>query len=81
MMVAPLPPKTTELYCPVGAVDYIEHNGLSGNLLVSLSWGEYAFWRLYPELRWHPEWRQIYHDAGGALYGRAATGNMTVFAR
>ena len=129
------PSRETKLYYPVGAVDYIEKNGLSGNLLVSLNWGQYALWRLYPrvlvapdgrydtaydarvlagalaledaqpgwqqqlrafnpdlvlvntrsrlypELRRHPEWRELYHDAGAALFGRAEAGKMTVFAR
>ncbi len=124
LTVPALPSKEAKLYYPVGAVDYIEQQGLSGNLLVSLNWGQYAFWRLYPqvlvapdgrydtaytakvladtfaiedaqpgweellraynpdlllvntrsrlypELRRCPEWREMYHDAGAALFGR-----------
>ena len=30
---------------------------MSGNLLVSLNWGEYAFWRLYPQVLVAPDGR------------------------
>lgn len=55
--VPPLPAKEAKLYYPGGAVDYIEANGLAGNLLVSLNWGEYGFWRLYPQVLVAPDGR------------------------
>ena len=36
------------MYYPVGAVDYIKKNFLSGNILTEFSWGEYLIWELYP---------------------------------
>jgi hypothetical protein len=33
---------------PVAAIDYIRAHNLSGKLLISFNWGEYALWRLYP---------------------------------
>ena len=38
----------TELYYPVGAIDFIEQRQISGKLLVEFNWGEYCLWRLYP---------------------------------
>jgi len=57
LTVPPLPAREAKLYYPVGAVDYIEAHCLSGNLLVSLNWGEYAFWRLYPQVLVAPDGR------------------------
>jgi len=57
LTVPPLPSPEAKLYYPVGAVDYIEAHGLAGNLLVSLNWGEYAFWRLYPQVLVAPDGR------------------------
>ncbi len=42
---------TARIYYPVGAVDYIRRQGLSGNLLLEFNWGEYAIWNLYPRCR------------------------------
>ena len=39
------------MYYPLGAMDYIEAYGLSGDLLIHFDWGEYALWRLYPRCR------------------------------
>jgi hypothetical protein len=47
-------PKTwakTEMYYPVGAIEYLEQHHLSGRLLVHFNWGEYCLWRLYPQCR------------------------------
>jgi hypothetical protein len=51
--VAPLPGNEVlhRVYYPVGAVDYIRRQRLSGKLLVAFNWGEYALWNLYPECR------------------------------
>jgi hypothetical protein len=40
--------KKYSMYYPVGAVDYIKKNFLSGNILTEFSWGEYLIWELYP---------------------------------
>lgn len=34
---------------PVGAVNYIKENGLSGKLASIFDWGEYLLWELYPQ--------------------------------
>jgi hypothetical protein len=36
---------------PIYAVDFLERNQLSGNLLLPFDWGEYAIWHLYPRCR------------------------------
>lgn len=36
---------------PVRAVDFIQQNGLEGNLLVPFNFGSYATWRLYPKCK------------------------------
>ncbi len=57
LTVPPLPSSGVKLYYPVGAVDYREAQGLTGNLLVSLNWGEYVFWRLPPRVLVAPDGR------------------------
>lgn len=42
---------TYSIYYPVGALDYIRREGLSGKLLLDFNWGEYAIWNLYPRCR------------------------------
>jgi hypothetical protein len=39
----------TEIYYPLGAIDYLEQHHLAGKLLVFFNWGEYCLWRLYPQ--------------------------------
>jgi hypothetical protein len=39
----------TELYYPVGAIDYLQQRHLTGKLLVYFNWGEYCLWKLYPQ--------------------------------
>ncbi len=57
-MVMPCPASSrVKLYYPVGAVDYLEAQGLTGNLLVSLNWGEYVIWRLHPRVLVAPDGR------------------------
>lgn len=34
---------------PVGAIEFIKQNDLSGNLFVPYRWGSYALWKLYPQ--------------------------------
>jgi hypothetical protein len=36
---------------PIGAVDFLKRNQVSGNLLLPFDWGEYAIWHLYPRCR------------------------------
>lgn len=49
LMGAPMRVVLAEFY-PVRAVDFIEQNGIKGNLLVPFSFGSYAIWRLYPNV-------------------------------
>jgi hypothetical protein len=48
-----LPGVETEslIYYPLGAVDYLRRQGISGNILVYFDWGEYLMWTLYPQCR------------------------------
>jgi hypothetical protein len=48
-----LPEQITQskIYYPVGAVEHIRKNHLSGNLLTEFDWGEYLIWTLYPQCR------------------------------
>ena len=43
--------KETTVYYPMGAIEYIRKNNLSGNLLTHFDWGEYAMWALYPRCK------------------------------
>jgi hypothetical protein len=36
-------------FYPVGAIEHILNNHLSGKLLTGFNWGEYALWKLYPQ--------------------------------
>ncbi len=36
---------------PVGSLEFIKQNGISGNLATTYGWGSYAFWKLYPQCR------------------------------
>jgi hypothetical protein len=36
---------------PVGSLEFIRRNGLSGNLATTFDWGSYAFWKLYPQCK------------------------------
>jgi len=36
-------------FYPVGAIEFIKQNNLSGNLFVPYRWGSYAMWKLYPQ--------------------------------
>ena len=36
---------------PTQAVDFLQRNGIRGNLAVPFTWGEYFIWKLYPEIR------------------------------
>ena len=38
----------TSMY-PVGSLEFIKQNRLSGNLLTDFNWGSYAAWKLYPQ--------------------------------
>ena len=50
---------------PSGAIDFIQANGLRGNLLVPFNWGSYALWRLFPQCRVSMDGRYegVYEDA------------------
>lgn len=36
---------------PVGSLEFIKQNNISGNLATSFGWGSYAFWKLYPQCK------------------------------
>ena len=36
---------------PTQAADFLERNGVNGNLAVPFDWGEYLIWKLYPGVR------------------------------
>lgn len=36
---------------PVGSIEFIKQNNISGNLATTYNWGSYAFWKLYPQCR------------------------------
>jgi hypothetical protein len=36
---------------PVGSMEFIKQNHISGNLATSYDWGSYAFWILYPQCK------------------------------
>jgi hypothetical protein len=36
---------------PVGSLEFIKQNGISGNLATPYEWGSYTFWKLYPQCR------------------------------
>jgi len=36
---------------PVGSMEFIKQNGLSGNLATAFDWGSYAAWKLYPSCK------------------------------
>jgi hypothetical protein len=36
---------------PVGSLEFIRQNRLSGNLATTFDWGSYAFWKLYPQCK------------------------------
>jgi hypothetical protein len=36
---------------PVGSLEFVKQNGLSGNLATSFDWGSYASWKLFPECK------------------------------
>lgn len=38
-------------YYPVGAVEFLRLNGLSGNLATPYNWGEYVLWKLAPRVK------------------------------
>jgi len=38
-------------YYPVGAIEYIQRNEISGNILTEFNWGEYVIWTSHQRLR------------------------------
>jgi hypothetical protein len=36
---------------PVGSLEFIKQNGLSGNLATAFDWGSYSSWKLYPRCK------------------------------
>jgi hypothetical protein len=36
---------------PTQAADFIQRNGIRGNMAVPFDWGEYLIWKLYPDIR------------------------------
>jgi hypothetical protein len=39
------------LFYPVGSLEFIKQNNISGNLAIPYNWGSYAFWKLYPQCK------------------------------
>jgi len=37
------------MFYPVGAVNFMKKQGLSGKILTKFEWGEYLIWELYPQ--------------------------------
>jgi hypothetical protein len=37
------------MFYPVGAVNFVKKQGLSGKILTNFKWGEYLIWELYPQ--------------------------------
>jgi hypothetical protein len=46
-----LPVPGKRYYYPVGAIEYIHRNNISGNILTDFDWGEYIIWTSYSRLR------------------------------
>lgn len=42
---------SSKMYYPLGAMEHLERNHASGNLLPTLQWGSYALWRLSPDFK------------------------------
>jgi hypothetical protein len=38
-------------FYPVGSLEFIKQNNISGNLATTFGWGSYAFWKLYPQCK------------------------------
>lgn len=36
---------------PVGSLEFIKQNNISGNLATAYGWGSYSFWKLYPQCK------------------------------
>jgi hypothetical protein len=47
-----------DFFYPVGALDYMEKNHISGNVLADSSWAGLVLWRLYPAVRTAIDGRQ-----------------------
>ncbi|MDI6743301.1 MAG: hypothetical protein QMD11_11265 [Smithella sp.] len=49
---------------PVGSLEFIRQNNISGNLATTYNWGSYAFWKLYPQCKVMLDGRyeQVYPD-------------------
>jgi hypothetical protein len=44
-------PGVSSTYYPLGAVDFMKINNLSGKILTDFEWGEYIIWEMYPECK------------------------------
>ena len=55
---------------PVAAVTLLERSGVSGNLAISFSWGEYALWHLSPRIKVSMDGRRetVYSDEIYRMY-------------
>jgi len=49
--VTPDPTNRVGIYYPVGAVEFLQKNRLSGNILSEFNWGEYLIWVLQPSCK------------------------------
>ncbi|EKE02821.1 MAG: hypothetical protein ACD_20C00328G0014 [uncultured bacterium] len=52
-LIYPIPTKfiVSPAVYPVGSLEFIKQNNLSGNLAITYNWGSYALWKLYPQCR------------------------------
>lgn len=50
---------------PVGSLEFIKQNNISGNLATQFKWGSYALWKLYPQCKVLIDGRyeEVYPDA------------------
>lgn len=39
------------VFYPVGSLEFIKQNNISGNLATTYGWGSYALWKLYPQCK------------------------------
>lgn len=49
---------------PIGSMEFIRQNNISGNLATTYNWGSYALWKLYPQCKIMIDGRyeQVYSD-------------------
>jgi hypothetical protein len=67
---APDQEKKWTVYYPVGAVEFIKDNHLSGKILSEFTWGEYLLWTLHPrsQVAMDGRYETVYGDEFCQLY-------------